>query len=62
MKVFQFIILAAIVALFLGLAGCDKTDGQIELKEPRMELEDMPKGKDWFATPISQQPAETEEE
>ncbi|GJL94918.1 MAG: hypothetical protein DHS20C05_13230 [Hyphococcus sp.] len=52
MKVFQIIILAAIVALFLGLAGCDKTDGQIELKEPRTEFEEMPSSKVWNVSDV----------
>ena len=62
MKVFQFIILAAIVALFLGLAGCEEPKGHLELKEPKKELSEMPERKDWLTTPVTQQPGEATEE
>jgi len=50
------IVLIAVLSLFL-LSGCGKDgDGQLDVKEPMKELSEMPQGKDWFNTPISQQP------
>ncbi len=52
-------ILVTVVAIsVLILAGCEPTDGKLELKEPKKELSEMPERKSWFDTPISQQPAD----
>ncbi len=43
----------------LLLSGCYKDgDGKLELKEPKKELSEMPERKNWFDTPISQQPTD----
>lgn len=31
----------------LVLAGCEPTDGKLELKEPRKELSEMPERQNW---------------
>jgi len=56
----NYLIIVLIVALsLLMLSGCGKDgDGQLDVKEPMRELSEMPKGKDWFNTPISQQPTD----
>lgn len=46
MKILQIITITAIAASFLALIGCD-TDGQIELKEPKKELSEMPPSTVW---------------
>jgi hypothetical protein len=52
-------ILVTVVAVsVLVLAGCEPTDGKLELKEPKKDLSEMPERKGWFDTPISQQPAD----
>ena len=57
------ILIIALIAIFgLILTGCEKTDGKLELKEPRKELSDMPERKSWFDTPISQQPTNGSQE
>lgn len=50
------IALICLLSLLL-LSGCYKDgDGQLELKEPKKELSEMPERNGWFDTPISQQP------
>lgn len=61
MKNIQLISLAVCFLTLVALSGCSKDgDGQLELKEPIKELSEMPQGKDWFSTPISQQPKDEE--
>jgi len=47
MKPISVLIIAMCAISVLILIGCEKTDGQLELKEPRKELSDMPERKDW---------------
>lgn len=61
MKKIQLITLVVFVLSSAVFSGCSKDgDGQLELKEPIKELSEMPQGKDWFSTPISQQPKDEE--
>jgi hypothetical protein len=62
MKIFNILMIAIIAISILVLTGCEKTDGKLELKEPRKELSDMPERKSWFDTPISQQPTNGSQE
>jgi len=62
MKAINILIIALIAIFGLILIGCEKTDGKLELKEPRKELSDMPERKSWFDTPISQQPTNGSQE
>lgn len=50
-KINRFLITVSVSTLILF--GCDNTDGNLVLKEPRKELKDMPKGKDWLTVPIT---------
>ncbi|MCB1985856.1 MAG: hypothetical protein H6936_10565 [Burkholderiales bacterium] len=46
--------ISLVVCLFslIALPGCSKDgDGQLELKEPKKELSEMPQGKDWLSDP-----------
>ena len=47
MKAINILIIALIAIFGLILTGCEKTDGKLELKEPRKELSDMPTGIRW---------------
>lgn len=47
MKAINILIIALIAIFGLILTGCEKTDGQLKLKEPRKELSDMPPGIRW---------------
>ncbi|HRB97512.1 MAG TPA: hypothetical protein PKY67_07360 [Nitrosomonas sp.] len=47
MKAINILIIALIAIFGLILTGCEKTDGKLELKEPRKELSDMPPGIRW---------------
>jgi hypothetical protein len=47
MKTTNLLIIIIIAIAGLILTGCEKTDGQLELKEPRKELSDMPPGIRW---------------
>lgn len=41
-------ILVTVVAIsVLVLAGCEPTDGKLDLKEPKKELSEMPERKNW---------------
>ena len=61
MKNIQLISLVVCLLSLVVFSGCSKDgDGQLELKEPIKELSEMPQGKDWFSTPISQQPKDEE--
>ena len=51
MKILQIIIITLFITSFLALTGCD-TDGQIELKEPRKELSEMPPSKVWNVSDV----------
>lgn len=52
------LIVVCFAALLLVL-GCGKDgDGKLEMKEPKKELSEMPERKNWFDTPISQQPTD----
>ena len=62
MKIINMLMIAIIAISVLILTGCEKTDGKVELKEPRKELSDMPERKSWFDTPISQQPTNGSQE
>jgi hypothetical protein len=62
MKIFNILMIAIIAISILVLTGCEKTDGKLELKEPKKELSDMPERKSWFDTPISQQPTNGSQE
>ena len=62
MKIFNILMIAIIAISILVLTGCEKTDGKLELKEPRKELSDMPERKSRFDTPISQQPTNGSQE
>jgi len=62
MKILQIIIITLFVTSLLTLTGCEEPKGYLELKEPRMELEDMPKGKDWLSTPVTEHFGEATEE
>mgnify|MGYP000866698211 CR=1 FL=1 len=47
-------IISLVVCLFslVALPGCSKDgDCQLELKEPKKELSEMPQGKDWLSDP-----------
>lgn len=43
----MLIIVIIVISVLILLAGCEKTDGQIELKEPKKELDEMPPRKNW---------------
>ncbi|MCB1950353.1 hypothetical protein [Nitrosomonas sp.] len=59
MKNIQLISLVVCLLALVLLPGCSNDgDGKIETKEPKKELSELPERKDWFATPISQQPNE----
>lgn len=62
MKTFNLLIINLIAISVFALVGCEKTDGQLELKEPKKELSEMPERKGWFDTPISQQPTDNSQE
>jgi len=47
MKTISMLIIAIIAISVLVLTGCEKTDGQLKLKEPRKELSEMPERKNW---------------
>ena len=47
MKTINMLIIAIIAISVLVLTGCEKTDGQLKLKEPRKELSEMPERKNW---------------
>lgn len=47
MKITNILVITVIAISILILTGCDKTDGKLELKEPRKELSDMPPGIRW---------------
>ena len=61
MKILQIIIIALFVTSFLTLTGCEEPKGYLELKEPMPDLKDMPQGKDWLSTPITEHFEETTE-
>ncbi len=47
MKTIQIIIITIAAVLLFTMAGCDKTDGKIELKEPKPELGKYDSGIRW---------------
>ncbi len=47
MKITNILVITVIAISILILTGCEKTDGKLELKEPRKELSDMPSGIRW---------------
>jgi|GEM_PF-3408935 len=47
MKTNQINIITIASVLLFTLAGCDKTDGKIELKEPRKPVSEMTPGMNW---------------
>ena len=47
MKTNQIITITIIAALLLILTGCDNTDGQVELKEPKKPVSEMTPGMTW---------------
>ena len=47
MKTINMLIIAIIAISVLVLTGCEKTDDQLKLKEPRKELSEMPPGIRW---------------
>ncbi|GJM06040.1 MAG: hypothetical protein DHS20C09_20360 [marine bacterium B5-7] len=50
MKTINILIIVIIAISVLILAGCEKTDGQIELKEPKKELDEILPRKNWSIT------------
>jgi len=64
MKIINMLMIAIIAISVLILTGCEKTDGKVELKEPRKELSDMPPGIRWTVNgPVDEsgKPIELEE-
>ncbi|MCW5597597.1 MAG: hypothetical protein KIT59_00550 [Nitrosomonas sp.] len=52
MKNIQLIGLVVCLLALVLLPGCfNDGDGQLELKEPMKELDELPKGKDWLSDP-----------
>lgn len=47
MKIINILVITIFAISILILTGCDKTDGKLELKEPRKELSEMPTGIRW---------------
>ncbi len=47
MKKINMLMIAIIATSIIILTGCEKTDGQLKLKEPRKELSEMPERKNW---------------
>ena len=52
MKITQIITITIIAVLLSILTGCDNTDGQVELKEPKKELSEFPERKNWSVTDV----------
>ncbi len=50
MKTSQLVIISLFVTSILAAAGCEKTDGEVVLKEPRKELGEMPPPMIWDAS------------
>ena len=48
MKTISIIFTVIILVSTLILTGCEPTDGQVKLKEPKKELSEMPQRKDWL--------------
>lgn len=47
MKPINIFLMTIVAISFLFLTGCKPTDGKLELKEPRKELNEMPERKNW---------------
>jgi len=52
MKTSHITIFAFTTVLLFTLIGCDNTDGQIVLKEPKKELSEFPERKNWSVTDV----------
>ncbi|MCP5245897.1 MAG: hypothetical protein H6937_08100 [Burkholderiales bacterium] len=53
MKKIQLITLVVFLLSLAVFSGCSKDgDGQLELKEPKKELSEMPEGKSWSVTDV----------
>ena len=56
MKNLQIISLVVCLLSLVMLSGCSKDgDGQLELKEPKKELSEMPERKNWLEIDITEE-------
>ncbi|SFL43171.1 hypothetical protein SAMN05216302_10913 [Nitrosomonas aestuarii] len=55
MKSIKVLIVSISAFSILILTGCEPTDGEVKLKEPRKELSDMPERKNWLEMDITKE-------
>lgn len=54
MKKSHLLFVVTCSVFLLLLSGCSKDgDGELEMKEPKKELDELPQGKNWFEMDIS---------